>query len=273
MAGTASTDFANWLDGLNETIAVQVDMAMAPIERLHNLQRIAFGQDAIIFPSLPNALRFANVTQGTIYNTQTQFQISGVTITPIPGEFQIDVTEHALRNNPQNYMEVVAGEATRAIQARLMSQLVTAYDDLQQYTVGSGAAMLVAHIISGGKDLAASGFTQGVRAVLHPTNYWDVMLNAGSSTYNATALGSNALEFGTVPVIAGIELYQDSNIDTSTGYYRNFMGTKDCIGIAIGWDSGLKILNSTDATHIRLGWSFWSNAAVVAAKRGRWFRD
>ena len=271
MAGTASTAFYNWLDKLSTTVAMNVDAIMAPIEQVHTVERVGYGQDAVIFPVVHNSLNFAPVTQGTAYNTQIAFAISGKTITPVPYEWQILVTEHAVRNNPSQYLDIVAREATRAAHQQLMDLLVLKYDDLQ--TTQAGLTCTVPVLFSGLGNLAASGFNKDVSAVLNPKSYFELLQSVGAQAYNSTPVGMAALAQGAIPTIGGIPVHQDSTVLDSGSFCYNFLGTKDCIGVAFGFDAGIKEIASTDATHIKLGWSYWIGVDVVAGNRGRWLKS
>lgn len=272
MAGTKSSDFGNWLDGLNEVIAYETERMITPLEQMHNSQRLGFGQDAVIFPYVADSLSMGAVTQGTAYNTQTKFSISGLTVTPVPYEAQIRVTEHAIRSNPSNYMRIVADQFAQANHANLVTLLTRQYDDLQGSAAATGATLNVTGFSGTRNNIRTSGHSGLIFAVLSPKQFGDLE-NDLMANYSATNLASQSIGQGPFQSIVGVNTVMDSNVVvTGSDSYCGFMGTRDCIGIGWGLDQGLKVLEGTDATHMILARSVWLAVGTPAANQGRYVK-
>ena len=123
MAGTTVASFEVFLDALADSVALQTDVIMGPIQEVHNFQTIGAGagQDAVIFPYASGALSMAAVTDGTAYSTTTAAPILGVTVTPTPYEVQVLISENVIRQNPASYMEFIANRFAQSWQTLVMS--------------------------------------------------------------------------------------------------------------------------------------------------------
>lgn len=271
MPGTASSDFGNWLDALAEHVTIATEVIMAPLEEIHQFKKTGAGQDAVIFPFVTSSLTFAGVTQGTEYSTTTGFPIEGTTLTPIPYEAQILVPEQAVAQNPSNYLQVVSQEMAAGVHKQLMSLLVAVYDDFIDSANATGTNAVVTGFRSSLSNLEASGNRGPFFANLNPKQIGDLETDLIANYGNVGLASSVVNGLAKYPMFDALIL-KDSEVDLVDAMHRGFLGTKDAIGVALGWDSGIKMLQATDATHIKLARSYWVAVGAISTNKGRHYK-
>jgi hypothetical protein len=273
MAGTAVSDFEVFLDALADQVAFQTDVIMGPIQEVHNFVTLAegAGQDAVIFPYASGALAMGAVTDGTAYTTTTAAPILGETVTPAPYEVQVLISEHAVRQNPANYMEFIANRFAQAWQTQVMT-LASVLATNGTVSGSTGADLTTAILGTSIGTVRTQGVGGPLKCLLNPAAYAQLVANASNiATYGG--VGQAAVSDGSITRLMGVDIVQDSGVGNDGTDYYNFLGAKDAIGVAVGVEPRLKVLESGDATHIKLASAGWVAAATVAANRGVWLKS
>jgi hypothetical protein len=270
---TAISDFEVWLDALNGQIALQSDSIMAPLRQIHNFQNIpdGAGQEAVIFPYATGTLAMSAISEGTETDSASQFPVNGQVVTPVGYEAQIIITEYALRKNPAGYMTFVAGEFARSAHTALIGVLTNLYDNLT-VSGSSGADLSPTTFLTGITAMKTKGISGPYKAVLHSAAFSQLMSNATNiATYGS--VGADAVYNGNISHFMGVDIYEDSKVGNDGTDYENFLGTQDCIGVAVGQEPNLKVVTPLDGSHIKLCYTYWFAAAVVASNRGVWLKS
>jgi hypothetical protein len=129
--------------------------------------------------------------------------------------------------------------------------------------------------------IRGNGFTGPYVAVVHPICLGQVRADLASN-YQQTLMTSEMLQGVPVRRLFDTYIFEDSNIDIPAGsYYRNFIGTRDCIRIAIrgaDLDGELRpmvdvsVTELGDSVNVAVAASIWYATAVIAPNAGLWLK-
>jgi len=162
-------------------------------------------------PKYP-AITAADLTEGTDM-TATQVSTSSVTITVGEVGSQVVLTDMAAfgAGNPAQELGTVLGNA---IATKMDKDLIALFDGFSTSIGTAGAEITVADLFKAAATLRANKATGQYSAVLHPYQAYQLKANLTNTFANPNGgdLQNEAMRNGFVGSIAGINIYESSNI-------------------------------------------------------------
>lgn len=186
----------------------------------------------------------AALTEGTPL-TNTAISTSGATLTIAEVGLMTSVTDLSMVASASNVVADIGRLFGEAI-ARKMDQDLTALFGTFSAGVGDRTtAITAAKIFEAVAKLRAEGYdtTNDCAIILHPLIAYDLKSTI-TSTFAAPAsmVGNSALENGYVGMLAGVPVYETSNIaiDTNAGDYNGAIIHRDALGLAVQADINIE---------------------------------
>lgn len=264
--GVATANLEGFRKALGDAVVLSVDQIMAPIERIHKTHYLAEAKSAYIPVgsgiSMTGGTGGTRITTGSASNT-----LSEVTLTPAAYYASIDVAKQDILDNPF-YFEHVAEEMAKAVHKQVMALAVAAYDD---FTPTASGAMTVSYLNTAATTLATSGIPRPYVAVMNPAQMGDLIADL-QSNYGATVIASESFSNGVLRNINGVECWEDSNVDLSSGYRRGFIGTRDAVQIAFRGVPQVQV-RDIDPINVEVSIAAWIAVGAISTARGLWLKN
>jgi N4-gp56 family major capsid protein len=209
-ASTTST-----LDDLFVNIVAQARFTAEENALLRNLVTVydISGQEGktVQVPKYPSVTA-ALLTEGTDMSSTT-VSTSSVSVTVAENGAQVFLTDMAAMGagNPADELGTVLGNS---IATKMDTDVIALFDGLST-SIGAAATELTAsHLFQAAATIRANGITSPLVGVFHPKQIYNLIANLTASGVNPNGgdLQNEAMRTGFVGTIAGIDLYQSSNI-------------------------------------------------------------
>ena len=197
-----------------------------------------------------SAVSAAAVNEATDLSN-TAINPSSVTITASENGIMTTLTDLARNSAPRNVAADIGKLFGEAIAKKIDTDLTALFDGFSTAVGAADAALTVAKLFESVANLRNSAVPiSDVSAVLHPMIAYDLKANLTNTFANSNAndLANEALRNGFVGRIAGVPIYETSNLDNTgtTGDYKNGVFHRDALGLAMMQD--LKIETQRDAS-------------------------
>lgn len=183
----------------------------------------------------------AGLTEGTAA-TPADVSTDGVTLTVSEVGLATQVTDLARLSSVSNVVSDVGRLFGEAIARKIDLDLTALFDSFSTNTVGDGTtAVTAAQIFQAVAKLKSAGVpSTDIACVLHPAIAYDLKANITNTFANPNAgdLQNEAMRMGFVGMLAGVPVYETSNIANTgtTGDYKGGVFHRDALGLAIMQD-------------------------------------
>tara|TARA_B100000900_G_scaffold18635_2_gene14582 strand:+ start:766 stop:1611 length:846 start_codon:yes stop_codon:yes gene_type:complete len=210
---------------------------------------IAGGGKSVEVP-IYSAVSAAAVNEATDLSN-TAINPTSVTITASENGIMTTLTDLGRNASPRNVSADIGRLFGEAIAKKIDTDLTALFDGFSTAVGTDSAALTVAKMFEAVANLRNSAVPMAdVSAVLHPMIAYDLKANLTNTFANSNAndLANEALRNGFVGRIAGVPIFETSNIaNTGTaGDYKNGVFHRDALGLAMMQD--LKIETQRDAS-------------------------
>ena len=197
-----------------------------------------------------SAVSAAAVNEATDLSN-TAINPSSVTITASENGIMTTLTDLARNSAPRNVAADIGKLFGEAIAKKIDTDLTALFDGFSTAVGAADAALTVAKLFESVANLRNSSVPiNDVSAVLHPMIAYDLKANLTNTFANSNAndLANEALRNGFVGRIAGVPIFETSNLANTgtTGDYKNGVFHRDALGLAMMQD--LKIETQRDAS-------------------------
>jgi len=183
----------------------------------------------------------AGLTEGTAASP-ADVSTDGVTLTVSEVGLATQVTDLARLSSVSNVVSDVGRLFGEAIARKIDLDLTALFDSFSTNTVGDGTtAVTAAQIFQAVAKLKSAGVpSTDIACVLHPAIAYDLKANITNTFANPNAgdLQNEAMRMGFVGMLAGVPVYETSNIANTgtTGDYKGGVFHRDALGLAIMQD-------------------------------------
>lgn len=210
---------------------------------------IAGGGKSVEVP-IYSAIAAAAVAEATDL-ANTAVNPSSVTITASEVGVMTTLTDLARNSAPRNVAADIGRLFGEGIAKKMDQDLIGLFDGFSVALGDGTAAITASSIFNAASTLRAEGLpTNECYAVLHPKIAYDLKANLTNTFANPNAgdLQNEALRSGYVGQIAGITVFETSNMSNSgnAGDYKGAVFHKDALGLAMM--QGIKIETQRDAS-------------------------
>ena len=210
---------------------------------------IAGGGKSVEVP-IYSAVSAAAVSEATDLSN-TAINPTSVTITASENGIMTTLTDLGRNASPRNVAADIGRLFGEAIAKKIDTDLTALFDGFSTSVGAADAALTVAKMFEAVANLRNSAVPiADVSAVLHPMIAYDLKANLTNTFANANAndLANEALRNGFVGRLAGVPIFETSNIANTgtTGDYKNGVFHRDALGLAMMQD--LKIETQRDAS-------------------------
>jgi HK97 family phage major capsid protein len=183
--------------------------------------------------------------------SNTAINPSSVTITASENGIMTTLTDLARNSAPRNVAADIGKLFGEAIAKKIDTDLTALFDGFSTAVGAADAALTVAKLFESVANLRNSAVPiSDVSAVLHPMVAYDLKANLTNTFANSNAndLANEALRNGFVGRVAGVPIFETSNLANTgtTGDYKNGVFHRDALGLAMMQD--LKIETQRDAS-------------------------
>jgi N4-gp56 family major capsid protein len=182
--------------------------------------------------------------------TNTAVSTDGATLTVSTAAIRTLVTDLAVASAASNVVADLGRLFGEAIARKIDTDLTGLFTSLSAGQGDWTGQITAADIFKSVAQLKSAGVpTEGMVAVLHPAIAYDLksaLTTQGNTPFTAGAYGENANEAmrtGFVGMLAGIPVYETSNIDvynSTAGDYPGAVFHQDCLGLAMIGDIGIE---------------------------------
>jgi len=196
------------------------------------------------------AVSAAAVSEATDLSN-TAINPSSVTITASENGIMTTLTDLARNSAPRNVAGDIGKLFGEAIAKKIDTDLTALFDGFSTAVGAADAALTVAKLFESVANLRNSAVPiNDVSAVLHPMIAYDLKANLTNTFANSNAndLANEALRNGFVGRVAGVPIFETSNLANTgtTGDYKNGVFHRDALGLAMMQD--LRIETQRDAS-------------------------
>lgn len=188
----------------------------------------------------------AVITEGNEVN-DTNISTNGATLTVSQVGIRTLVTDLALNASSSNVVADLGQLFGSAIARKIDQDLTGLFSSFSTNTVGSTSTTATAALIfqAVAKLKAAGVPTDGIACVLHPEVAYDLKANITNTFANPNAgdLQNEAMRMGFVGMLAGVPVYETSNI-ANTGGAGDYIGGvfhRDALGLAVMRDINIEV--------------------------------
>ena len=187
--------------------------------------------------------------------SNTAINPSSVTITASENGIMTTLTDLGRNASPRNVAADIGRLFGEAIAKKIDVDLTALFDGFSTEVNDGTAVLSAANVFNAVAQLRKNGVpTADISGVFHPLNAYDLKSNLTNTFAGlSTELSNEALRNGFVGKVAGVNIFETSNIaDTSgnnpgtTGDYKGAVFHKDALGLAMMQD--LKIETQRDAS-------------------------
>ena len=183
--------------------------------------------------------------------SNTAINPTSVTITASENGIMTTLTDLGRNASPRNVAADIGRLFGEAIAKKIDTDLTALFDGFSTSVGAADAALTVAKMFEAVANLRNSAVPiADVSAVLHPMIAYDLKANLTNTFANSNAndLANEALRNGFVGRVAGVPIFETSNIANTgtTGDYKNGVFHRDALGLAMMQD--LKIETQRDAS-------------------------
>ena len=197
-----------------------------------------------------SAVSAAAVNEATDLSN-TAINPSSVTITASENGIMTTLTDLARNSAPRNVAGDIGKLFGEAIAKKIDTDLTALFDGFSTAVGAADATLTVAKLFESVANLRNSAVPiNDVSAVLHPMIAYDLKANLTNTFANSNAndLANEALRNGFVGRVAGVPIFETSNLANTgtTGDYKNGVFHRDALGLAMMQD--LKIETQRDAS-------------------------
>lgn len=179
------------------------------------------------------------VTEGNEVN-DTNISTDGATLTVSQVGLRTLVTDLALNASASNVVSDLGRLFGAAIATKIDRDLTALFSSFTTNTVGSTSTAATAALIfqAVARLKSAAVPSDGIVCVLHPQVAYDLKANITNTFANPNAgdLQNEAMRMGFVGMLAGVPVYETSNIATAGGFAGDFVGGvfhRDALGLAM----------------------------------------
>ena len=162
-----------------------------------------------------------------------------------------NVSDMAVNHAPANVIADIGRLFGEAIAKKIDQDLCNLFDGFSTSVGTDATALTAATIFNAVANLRANGVpASDLACVVHPMVAYDLKSNLTNTFANSNAndVANEALRTGYVGTLAGVPVYETSNISNTgtTGDYKGGLFHMDAIGLALGSD--IKIETQRDAS-------------------------
>jgi len=185
-----------------------------------------------------------DLTPSAITSSQVDITLSEIGL-------MTNVSDMAVNHTPANVISDIGRLFGEAIAKKIDTDLTALFDGFSTSVGAADAAITAAKLFEAVANLRANGIpATDLACVLHPMVAYDLKANLTNTFANSQAndVANEALRTGYVGTIAGVPVYETSNLANTgtTGDYKGGLFHRDAIGLALGND--IKIETQRDAS-------------------------
>ena len=248
----ANESTSSTLSELYTEIVAEAEFVIQEQSIMKNLVKnytIAGGGESVEVP-IYSAISAAAVAEATDLSN-TAVNPTSVTITASEVGVMTTLTDLARNSAPRNVAADIGRLFGEGIAKKMDQDLIALFDGFST-AVGDGtAAITAAGIFNAASTLRAAGLPLNeCYAVLHPKIAFDLKANLTNTFANPNAgdLQNEALRSGFIGQIAGVSVFESSNMSNTgnTGDYKGAVFHKDALALAMMQD--IKIETQRDAS-------------------------
>ena len=207
---------------------------------------------SIVVPTYPK-ITAAAVAEGTDL-ANTEVATGGATLTVSEVGVMTTVTDLALRTSASNVIADVGKLFGEAIATRMDKDLTALFGSFSVGVGGATTTITVNKVFEAVAKLRQNGVpATDLACVLHPMVAFDLKAAIGTNAFAGGDLQTEALRSGYVGTLAGVPIFESSNMTDSssndpgsTGDYKGGLFHKDALGLAMMQD--IQIEQQRDAS-------------------------
>ena len=207
---------------------------------------------SIVVPTYPTVAAAA-VAEGTDL-TNTAVSTGGATLTVSEVGVMTTVTDLALRTSASNVIADIGKVFGEGIAKKIDQDLMGNFDNFTTEVGDGTGAITVNSIFQAVANLRNNGVpSTDLACVLHPMIAYDLKAAIGTQAYAGGDLQTEALRSGYVGTLAGVPIFESSNMADSsdndpgtTGDYKGGLFHRDALGLAMMQD--IQIEQQRDAS-------------------------
>ena len=207
---------------------------------------------SIVVPTYPK-ITAAAVAEGTDL-ANTEVATGGATLTVSEVGVMTTVTDLALRTSASNVIADVGRLFGEAIATRMDKDLTALFGSFSVGVGGATTTITVNKVFEAVAKLRQNGVpATDLACVLHPMVAFDLKAAIGTNAFAGGDLQTEALRSGYVGTLAGVPIFESSNMTDSssndpgsTGDYKGGLFHKDALGLAMMQD--IQIEQQRDAS-------------------------
>jgi len=263
--GIATANLDGFKSALAEAVALSADSVVAPLDMMHTIHRI---QTKSIDVPVGSGLSYSSATAGTVSEGGTNSNtLTALTLTPVPFKCSVDIAKADLQQNPY-FLSYLAEELTKGAADHIVTLLDDVYDTHTAYGT-TGASATVALLMDAVGEIRGAGFSGRMYANMHPTVMADLKANFAANYGNLPQVAAQ-FDQNELFNIAGVVCGDSSSITSSTSGYKNFIGPKDAVHIAIrDVDAEDVWVLERDGVNVNVGAQLWVAVGKTSAGKGR----
>ena len=182
--------------------------------------------------------------------SNTAINPSSVTITASEVGIMTTLTDLARNSAPRNVAADIGRLFGEAIAKKIDTDLTALFDGFSSSIGGAGTELTVAHIFQAVATLKQSGVPGPYYGVFNPKVIYNVKKSLTNTFVNPNAgdLQNEAMRTGFIGTIAGVQIFESSNVDgtTDTDNCKGAVFSQDALALAMMQD--LKIESQRDAS-------------------------
>lgn len=208
---------------------------------------LSAGQGKVVQVPIYPTQTAAAITEGNeVDNTEVTTNLGTLTISPVA--IRTLLTDFARVASASNVVADLGRLFGEAVARKMDTDLTSLFSSFNQGTAGN-TTITVEQIFKNVAQLKASAVsTEGMVCVVHPEIAYDLkaaLTTAGNTPFTMGAFGENANEamrMGFVGMLAGIPVYETSNIANSgsAGNYTGAVFQRDAIGLGMIGDISIE---------------------------------
>lgn len=149
------------------------------------------------------------------------------------------ISDFAVSTSADNIVASIGRQAGLAIAKKIDTDLMGTFSGFSQVVGSNATAITVAHIFQAVAKLRAQGISESeIFCVLNPNVAYDLLMNLTASGVNPNPgpLQNEAMTNGFVTRIAGVNIFQSSNVAEVAGDSVGGLFVRDAIGFALAQD-------------------------------------
>jgi len=232
MAGSTTTTLSDLLPSIVAE-AMFVASERSIMRGLVKNYTMADGSGTTVTVPLYPTVTAAGLTEGTDIPAETDISTSGATLTVTEAGIMTFVTDMARKASSANVIADLGRVLGESIARKQDQDLTALFAGFSGVVGGTNVEITAAHIFQAVAEIANSGAsTDNLACVLNPLVAYDLKAELSGSSYAGSEVQNTAMRSGFIGSIAGVNIYESSNVAHVTGDSVGGLFHMDAIGIA-----------------------------------------